>query len=173
MQAQPAAPDAPIAWYRPTIRRAVRVAWLQACGFVGSGATLLGLLRSHDVDFGSPWLPLWLVGIGLVTAGPVWLTARLGRVLGREEVLSVDTSGVRWLEGEAVVMRWRWDDIASVEVRQGPPGVTPTLVIGRQDGSRWELPRELEPDAPEEAARLIRELRQKAQLGLRVRPRGA
>jgi hypothetical protein len=166
-------PEAPLAWFRPSIRRAVRNAWLQACGFVGGGALLLGVLRSHDVDFGSPFLPLWLVGIALVTAGPVWLTTRLGRVLGREEVLSVDTSGVRWLEGEAVAVRWAWDEIAAVEVRPSdPPGATPSLVISRPDGSEWRLPRELEPEAPEEAARLILELRQKAQLGLRVRPRG-
>jgi hypothetical protein len=174
MQPTPASPEAPIAWYRPNIRRAVRVTWLQACGFVGSGAMMLGLLRSHDVDFGSPLLPLWLVGIVLVTAGPLWLTTRLGRVLAREEVLSVDTSGVRWLEGESVTERWAWDDIATVEVRTAEHrGAVPTLVIARPDGSEWVLPRELEPEAPEEAARLIRELRQKAQLGLRVRPRGA
>jgi hypothetical protein len=162
-------PDAPIAWFRPSIARPARNAWLQASGFVGAGALMLGLLRSHGVDFGSPLAPLWVVGLGLVTAGPVWLTVRLGRVLGGEAVLSIDGTGVAWREGEGEVRRWRWDDIATVEVE---PGESPTLVIADGEGDRWRVPRPLEAGAPEEAARLIRELRQKAQLGLRVVPRG-
>jgi hypothetical protein len=170
MQDRPEASAAPIAWFRPPIARAARNAWLQASGFVGSGALLLGLLRSHGVDFGSPLAPLWIVGLGLVTTGPIWLTARLGRVLGGEAVLSIDGTGVCWREGEAEVIRWRWDDLRAVEVDRSAGD--PTLVITGPDGAPWRPPQALEPEATEEAARLIRELRQKAQLGLRVVPRG-
>ncbi len=156
----------PIAWFRPSIRRVVVRAWAQAAGFVALGATILGLLRSFGVDFGSTWLFAWGVGLLFVAAGPIWLTTRLSRAMTRERVLSMHEDGLRWQDGDEAPDFWPWDRV--VEVSDG----LETLVIGDGEGRRLELPEAWEDASGQEVGRLLRELRQKALLGLPVRPRG-
>ncbi len=141
-------------------------AWAQAAGFVALGATILGLLRSFGVDFGSTWLFAWGVGLLFVAAGPIWLTTRLSRAMTRERVLSMHEDGLRWQDGDEAPDFWPWDRV--VEVSDG----LETLVIGDGEGRRLELPEAWEDASGQEVGRLLRELRQKALLGLPVRPRG-
>ncbi len=142
-------------------------AWAQAAGLVAVGATILGLLRSFGVDFGSTWLFAWGVGLLFVAAGPIWLTTRLSRTMTRERVLSMHEDGLRWQDGEAAPDFWPWERV--VEVSDGAGA----LVLGDGDGKRLELPETWEDATSADVGKLVRELRQKALLGLPVRPRRA
>lgn len=155
----------PIAWFRPSIRRVVVRAWAQAAALVATGATILGLLRSAGVDFGNTWLFAWGIGLLLVGAGPIWLTTRLSRVMTRERVLSLHEDGVRWQDGDSAPDFWPWEHITTIE------GGEEGLAMSGEE-RRLELPLAWEDATAAEVARLLQELRQKALLGLPVRPRG-
>ncbi len=108
--------DAPLAWFRPSIRKPVLRAWLQAVSFVLMGSLVLGLLRVQRVDFGSPWLPVYFLGVGCVMCGPLWLATRLQRILRSERVLVLGEGGIHWLEGEAVSWSLRWEELERIEL---------------------------------------------------------
>ncbi|MFO0747503.1 MAG: hypothetical protein U1F43_17830 [Myxococcota bacterium] len=160
--------EAPILWFRPSIRRAaVRIA-LVAIVFTVSGAFILGALRVGGVDFGSPWLAAYVLGIGCVVTGPFVLLRGHMRLLGQERVLTISNDGLRWQVGDARPRFCAWSDIVSVSV------VGAELVIGigaAPTDSTWRLPLPFEGIEGDELARLLRELQQKALLGLPVRPR--
>ena len=151
----------PIIWYRPSIRKTVWRLWGLASMWVILGAAVLGALRIMRVDFGSAWLPLYALGIGLVTAGPLQLLLGLQRIVKIERVLSVHEEGLRWEDG-AVVAHVSWSILESVDVTDEH------IVIVHARG-RVTLPLEMEGIAAQELARTLMDLRRKALMGLPLR----
>lgn len=153
-----------LVWYRPSIRRAAIRAVLVSMALTVSGSTILGALRVANVDFGSPWLAAYAVGITLVVAGPLRLWRRFLALMRIERVLTIHEDGVRWQVGDATPAFIAWDALEPLVI--GPDGL---VVAG--GGLRWSVPLPLEGTPAEEVVALCRELRQKALLGLAVRPR--
>lgn len=151
-----------LGWYRPTIRSAVVWAWAQALALVLLGATVLGLLRVERVDFGSPWLPVYLVGMLLVMSGPLWLASRLSRLMRTERCLLLERGALIWMEGDARRETIRWGDIEAVELE----GEHLVIVA---EGRRLELPARFEDIAPDTLANLLMDLRRRSLMGLPMR----
>lgn len=151
-----------LAWFRPSIRRRVVLAWVQAVSLVLSGAIVLAALRVEGVDFGSPLLPIYLVGLLLVMSGPLWLATRLSKLLARERCLALDEQGLSWIVGEAVADRFLWTEIDRVELEEQ------TIVIAGE-GRRLELPDRFEDLPPETLVTTLKEARRRAMMGISVR----
>ncbi|MCC6622117.1 MAG: hypothetical protein IT385_12715 [Deltaproteobacteria bacterium] len=158
------APLAPILWFRPSIRRAAYRASGLAIALTVAGAFVLGGLRVADIDFGSPWLMVYAVGLGLVIAGPALLLRRSFAFLGHERVLTIHRDGLRWQVGERPPSFVSWEALGAMVIEDD------ALVIeaGREI---WNLPLPFEGITAERLIGLCSELRQKALLGLPVRPR--
>lgn len=154
----------PLIWFRPSIRRRVLRAWVVAVILIIIGGAILGALRSERVDFGSPWLGAYVPGIGLVIAGPTWLAINLGRLMRDERVLSCHADGLRWRDQHQTV-HVPWD--AMRDVVDSPDALVITHAAGAE--LRWHEP--FEDVSFAEIAKTVRELRQKALLGLTVRLR--
>lgn len=160
-------PSGPIVWYRPSIRRLVWRLWAFAALWVALGAACLGALRVMRVDFGSAWLPLYALGIGLVTAGPWQLFAGLSRAVRVERVLSVHDEGLRWQDGPSIT-QVAWSDLD--EVALAPKTATTAAAISiRAAHTQLEVPAELEGIAARDLAAMLMDMRKKALLGLPVR----
>jgi hypothetical protein len=157
---------APILWYRPSIRRAAFRTALVAAALTIGGGFILGALRVVNVDFGSPWLGVYIVGIALVAMGPLVLWRGHLRWLGQERVLTISQDGIRWQVGEAVPAFCAWVDLGALTIEDE------TLVLATASADPWRLPLPFEGIEARELVQLLGELRQKALLGLPVRPRG-
>jgi len=151
-----------LAWYRPSIRGLVYRAWAQAFGFVMGGAIVLGGLRVERVDFGSPWLPVYIVGILLVMSGPLWLATRLARMMRGERVLTLRRDGLTWMEGDAVTMAFLWREIDRVELGED-------MIVVQGEHSRLELPSQFEDISPSALVQVIQDLRRRSLLGMPMR----
>lgn len=151
-----------LGWFRPAIRSAVVWAWAQALTLVLLGGTVLGLLRVERVDFGSPWLPVYLIGLLLVMSGPLWLASRLSKLMRTERCLLLELGAVVWLEGDTRRAAIRWGDIESVEV-EGEH-----LVIATGD-QRLELPARFEDIEAATLVNLLMDLRRRSLMGLPMR----
>lgn len=154
-----------LAWYRPTIRGLVVRAWAQAFVLVLMGATVLGLLRVERIDFGSPWLPVYGLGMLLVMSGPLWLASRLSRLMSHERCLLLERDALVWLEGELRVAQIPWDDIETVAVE----GDSLVITSSQPGQPRLELPARFEDIAPEALATTLLDLRRRALMGLPMR----
>lgn len=153
--------QAPIVWFRPSVRREVWRAWVIGFALIGVGATTLGALRVADVDFGSSWLPMWGAAILVVTAGPLVVFVRLQKALGVEKVLSVHADGLLWRDGEAQTFV-AWGDLEGVE----PDGLG-VLLRGREAALR--LPERFEGIDGARLVAMLEELQRKALLGVPLR----
>lgn len=151
-------------WYRPSIRRATVRAVVVAMVLLVLGALALGALRLMRVDFGSPWLAGYAVGIGLVVAGPLYVWRRSLVLMGQERILTIHADGLRWRVGEATPAFVAWTRIDEVVI------VEAQLVVKCAD-EVWRLPLPFEGVEDDAVVRTLSELRQKALLGLPVRPR--
>ena len=151
-----------LVWYRPSIRGRVYKAWAQAFGFIMSGAVVLGGLRVERIDFGSPWLPLYIVGMLLVMSGPLWLATRLARMMRSERVLCLRRDGLTWMEGEAVTMAFRWSEIDKVELSDGG-------IVIQGERRRLELPSQFEDISPSALVQMIQGLRRRSLMGMPMR----
>ncbi len=156
--------DAPIAWFRPSVRRSLSIAWLQAVAFVLLGALVLGLLRVKRVDFGSPWLAAYILGMVAVMCGPLWLATRLQRILRVERVLVLGEDGVRWNVGDEVSASFRWEELERVELGDA------TIVIAGAD-RQLELPLPFDGVDGAELVSTICDLQRKKLLGVPLRVR--
>lgn len=151
-----------LGWFRPAIRSAVVWAWAQALTFVLLGATVLGLLRVERIDFGSPWLPVYLLGLILVMSGPLWLATRLSKLMRTERCLLLELDVLVWLEGDTRRAAIRWGDIESVEVEGDQ-------LIVVSEGQRLELPARFEGIEADTLANLLMDLRRRSLMGLPMR----
>ncbi len=113
------------------------------------------------VDFGSAWLPLYIVGMGFVTAGPWQLLVGIQRTVKVERILSVHEEGVRWQDG-AVVAHLRWVELEGVDV-------APEHITLRGETTRVVLPNELDGIDPPSLAAMLMDMRRKALMGLPIR----
>lgn len=152
----------PLAWFRPSIRGHVVRAWAQAFALVILGATALGILRVEDIDFGSPWLGLYIVGLLFVMSGPLWLATRLSRLMSHERCLSLERDALVWLEGDNPRTTIPWEDIEGIEI-EGEHLVILT------SGDRLELPARFDDISPETLASTLLDLRRRALMGLPMR----
>jgi hypothetical protein len=151
----------PIVWFRPSIRKHVWRSWLWASLWVSLGAAILGALRVARVDFGSAWLPVYALGLGLVMAGPWQLLVGLSRLGRIERVLSVHEQGVRWEDG-AVVAHITWRELDRIEIADDHL----TLVT---ETARFALPPRFEDIEAAALAAMLGDMRRKALLGLPVK----
>lgn len=151
-----------LGWFRPAIRSAVVWAWAQALTLVLLGATVLGLLRVERVDFGSPWLPVYLVGLILVMSGPLWLASRLSKLMRSERCLLLELDALVWLEGDTRKASIRWADIESIQI-EGEHLIVST------EGQRLELPARFEDIEASSLANLLMDLRRRSLMGLPMR----
>lgn len=151
-----------LGWFRPAIRSAVVWAWAQALTFVLLGATVLGLLRVERADFGSPWLPVYLVGLLLVMSGPLWLATRLSKLMRTERCLLLELDALVWLEGDTRRAAIRWGDIESIAV-EGDQLIVAT------EGQRLELPARFEDIESGTLVNLLMDLRRRSLMGLPMR----
>jgi hypothetical protein len=124
---------------------------------------VLGLLRVERVDFGSPWLAVYGVGILLVMAGPLWLATRLARALKLERVLTLHEDGLRWFEGEAIVCHLRWEETERFEL-------TAEELIVVHEGGELKLPVGFDDVTPQEVVRNLEGMRRRKLLGIKVAP---
>lgn len=152
----------PLAWFRPAIRGLVVRAWAQAFGLVLLGAGVLGGLRVERIDFGSPWLALYIVGLLLVVSGPLWLATRLSRLMRQERCLSLERDALVWLEGDHPRTTIPWIDIEGIELE----GESLIIIMDRR---RLELPARFEDIAPETLVSTLLDLRRRALMGLPMR----
>ena len=152
----------PLVWFRPTIRGLVVRAWAQAFGLVLLGAGVLGVLRVKQIDFGSPWLALYIVGLLLVVSGPLWLATRLSRLMRQERCLSLERDALVWLEGDHPNTTIPWGDIEGIALE----GENLVIIAGRR---RFELPSHFEDITPETLVSTLLDLRRRALMGLPMR----
>lgn len=151
-------------WFRPSIRRAAYRASGLAIVLLVAGAFILGGLRIANTDFGSPWLLAYALGLALVIAGPVVLWRRSYALLSHERVLTISRDGLRWQVGDDTTHFIAWSALETIEQ------VGAELVVSAVD-TRWAVPLPLEDITAPALIALCYELRQKALLGLPVRPR--
>lgn len=135
--------------------------WGLSSLWVAIGATCLGALRVMRVDFGSAWLPLYIVGMGFVTAGPWQLLVGIQRAVKVERILSVHEEGVRWEDG-AVVAHLRWAELEGVDVEADH-------IALRGETTRVVVPHQLDGIDPSSLAAMLMDMRRKALMGLPVR----
>lgn len=132
------------------------------------GAFILAGLRVAAIDFGSPWIAAYIVGIGCVLAGPLLLLRGHLRLLDKERVLTISEDGLRWQVGDTAPSFVAWSALGEVAIVDDALVIAPARGAGAEP---WRLPLPFEGIASEDLVRLLGELQQKALLGLPVRPR--
>ena len=161
--------DGAVLWFRQDVRRDLTRAWLRAFAFVVAAMALLALpLGSAETPDG--WrVAGWIAGGACLLAGPLHLLFALRRILGPEIYLVLTPSGLVWRVGDHS-RSIPWDRVAAVRPRPTAPAAVVVAVEGEPD---LVLDRPLIALEPAALAELLAELRQKALLGLPVRPRQA